>query len=100
MTFLLLSSTVAMIWALTPKLKVTKIIKINKETKNKEEDYYICLSRLGIHAGYITINISSPNTEGLRNFHDQEEMKKLLSGINKIIKEKKNRMSDSYKNIT
>ena len=61
----------------------------NKETKNKEEDYYICLTRLAMHAGYITINISSPNTEGLRDFHDQQEMKKLLSGINKIIKEKK-----------
>ena len=38
----------------------------NKESKNKEEDYYICLSRLSMFAGYITINISSPNTEGLR----------------------------------
>ena len=61
----------------------------NKDTKNKADDYYICLSRLATYAGYITINISSPNTEGLRNFHDQEEMKKLLSGINKVIKEKK-----------
>ena len=61
----------------------------NKETKNKEDDYYICLSRLGMYAGYITINISSPNTEGLRDFHDQGQMRKLLSGINKIIKEKK-----------
>ncbi len=71
----------------------------NKDTKNKADDYYICLSRLAAYAGYITINISSPNTEGLRNFHDQEEMKKLLSGINKVIKEK-NRLSDSAKNIT
>ena len=61
----------------------------NKDTKNKEDDYYICLSRLAAHAGYITINISSPNTEGLRDFHDQKEMKNLLSGIDKIIKEKK-----------
>ena len=61
----------------------------NKDTKNKADDYYICLTRLAAYAGYITINISSPNTEGLRNFHDQEEMKKLLSGINKVIKEKK-----------
>ena len=61
----------------------------NKDTKNKENDYYICLSRLAAHAGYITINISSPNTEGLRDFHDQKEMKNLLSGIDKIIKEKK-----------
>ena len=49
----------------------------NKETKNKEDDYYICLSKLAMCAGYITINISSPNTEGLRDFHDQGEMKKL-----------------------
>ena len=61
----------------------------NKDTKNKENDYYICLSRLATYAGYITINISSPNTEGLRDFHDREEMKKLLSGINITKKEKK-----------
>ncbi len=60
----------------------------NKETKNKEEDYYTCLSKLSEYANYITINISSPNTEGLRNFHDKEEMEKLLRGINKIKKEK------------
>ena len=60
----------------------------NKETKKKEEDYYLCLSRLALYAGYITINISSPNTEGLRDFHDQHELEKLLTGINKIRKEK------------
>ena len=61
----------------------------NKETNNKEEDYFVCLSRLYMYAGYITINISSPNTEGLRNFHNQEKMKKLLTGLNRIKKEKK-----------
>ena len=60
----------------------------NKETKKKEEDYYLCLSRLALYAGYLTINISSPNTEGLRDFHDQHELEKLLTGINKIRKEK------------
>ena len=60
----------------------------NKDTKNKEEDYYLCLSKLSSIAGYITINISSPNTEGLRNFHDQKELEKLLAGINKIKKDK------------
>ncbi len=58
----------------------------NKDTKNKEEDYYLCLSRLSSYAGYLTINISSPNTEGLRDFHDKDELEKLLSGINKIKK--------------
>ena len=61
----------------------------NKDTLNKEEDYNICLPRLAMHASYITINISSPNTEGLRDLHDQEEMKKLLNGLSKVIKEKK-----------
>tara|TARA_B110001452_G_scaffold80209_1_gene65616 strand:+ start:387 stop:1433 length:1047 start_codon:yes stop_codon:yes gene_type:complete len=61
----------------------------NKETKNKEEDYYKCLSMLSRYAGYITINISSPNTEGLRNFHVEKEMSKLLVGLNKIKKNKK-----------
>ncbi len=60
----------------------------NKDTKKKEEDYYLCLSRLSSYAGYITINISSPNTEGLRNFHDQNELERLLTGINKIKQEK------------
>ncbi len=59
----------------------------NKDTKNKEEDYYYCLSKLSKHAGYITINISSPNTQGLRNFHEKKELEKLLNGINKIRKD-------------
>ena len=61
----------------------------NKDTKKKEEDYYFCLSKLSSHAGYITINISSPNTEGLRDFHDQNELEKLLAGITKIKKDKR-----------
>ena len=61
----------------------------NKDTKNKEDDYFTCLAKLAIYSNYITINISSPNTEGLRNFHDQSEMEKLLVGLNKIKKDKK-----------
>ncbi len=60
----------------------------NKDTKNKDEDYFICLSRLSSFAGYITINISSPNTEGLRNFHEEKALEKLLLGVNKIKKAK------------
>ena len=60
----------------------------NKDTANKEEDYYLCLSRLFSNAGYLTINISSPNTEGLRAFQDERELENLLQGINKIKKDK------------
>ena len=61
----------------------------NKETENKIEDYITCLSRLSNYANYITINISSPNTEGLREFHDQKDMERLLTGLNKTKKDKK-----------
>ena len=60
----------------------------NKDTKNKEEDYYQCLTRLSSFGDYLTINISSPNTEGLRDFHEKKELDKLLSGLNKIKKGK------------
>ena len=60
----------------------------NKDTKNKDEDYFTCLSRLSSFAGYLTINISSPNTEGLRNFHEKKALEKLLLGVNKIKKDK------------
>jgi dihydroorotate dehydrogenase len=34
-------------------------------------------------ADYITINISSPNTEDLRSFHDQTKLNELLEAIDK-----------------
>ena len=61
----------------------------NKDTKRKEDDYYECFSKLAQFAEYITVNISSPNTEGLRNFHDRDQMEKLLKGLDKIKKQKK-----------
>ena len=61
----------------------------NKDSKNKVEDFNFCLSKLHLKADYITINISSPNTEGLRNFHSKESMIDLLKNLNKIKKENK-----------
>ncbi len=60
----------------------------NKETKDKSEDFYTCLSKLYSYSDYVTINISSPNTEGLRDFHEENSMTKLLEGLNKIKKNK------------
>ena len=40
----------------------------NRETKDKTEDINKCLSEQYLYADYITVNISSPNTEGLRDF--------------------------------
>jgi len=61
----------------------------NKDTKNKKDDFCLCLKYFFDIADYITVNISSPNTEGLRNFHDQEKLKELLVALDKIKKDNK-----------
>jgi len=53
----------------------------NKDTKNRVEDYLIGLREFYNLADYLTINISSPNTESLRSFHNQNELSELLSEI-------------------
>ena len=55
----------------------------NKNTNNRLEDYLICFRKFYNLADYLTINISSPNTENLRNFHNEDELNELLSLINK-----------------
>ena len=57
----------------------------NMDTENKYEDYLICLRKFHNICDYLTINISSPNTENLRNFHNKNELDQLL----RIIKEEK-----------
>ncbi len=59
----------------------------NKDTQNRLEDYLSCLRTFYRVADYITINISSPNTENLRNFHNEVRLDELLKEINN---EKKN----------
>jgi dihydroorotate dehydrogenase len=59
----------------------------NKDSDNRLEDYANCFRSFHDVADYITINISSPNTEDLRNFHDQIKLNELLESI---YKEKKN----------
>ena len=57
----------------------------NKNTENQEEDFILCFKNFYNLADYITINISSPNTENLRDFHQVDRLIKLL----KLIKEEK-----------
>ena len=53
----------------------------NKDTKNRVEDYLINLRKFYNLADYLTVNISSPNTENLRSFHNSNELSELLSEI-------------------
>ena len=59
----------------------------NKETKDQKNDFCLGLKNFFDIADYITVNISSPNTEGLRDFHDQEKLIDLMVALNKIKKD-------------
>jgi len=56
----------------------------NKTSSNMSEDFIRCAETFFPLGDYITINISSPNTKGLRDFHKKEILKDLLSKINQI----------------
>ena len=63
----------------------------NKNTLDRVDDYVKCLKKFYNLADYLTINISSPNTESLRDFHGKKELNELIKIINN---EKKNLSSD------
>jgi len=45
------------------------------------DDYLICLNKVYDHASYITVNISSPNTAGLRSLQFGDSLKQLLDTL-------------------
>ncbi len=55
----------------------------NKVTPNKEaiKDYLICFEALFEYVDYFVINVSSPNTPGLRELQDKEPLTKLLKKL-------------------
>lgn len=69
------------------KMKYNGILGINigknKTTpdENALDDYLYCLNKVYGFASYITVNISSPNTPGLRNLQYGEALDSLLAGL-------------------
>lgn len=57
----------------------------NKVTPNEEatKDYLICLDALFDHVDYFAVNVSSPNTPGLRELQDKEPLTALLKELKK-----------------
>ncbi|MEC9319595.1 MAG: quinone-dependent dihydroorotate dehydrogenase, partial [Pseudomonadota bacterium] len=55
----------------------------NKVTEEQDalQDYIACLVKVYPYADYVTINISSPNTPGLRNFQHGDALNSLLAGL-------------------
>ena len=53
-------------------------IGANKDSADRIADYARCFSQLGGLADYVTVNVSSPNTPGLRGLQGREELTRLL----------------------
>lgn len=64
----------------------------NKDTPNEQavEDYKICMEALFDVVDYFTVNVSSPNTPGLRDLQDKEPLTNILQRLQDINQAKPN----------
>jgi len=57
-------------------------IGANKDSADRIADYRAAFARLAPFADYVTINVSSPNTPGLRTLQGRDELERLLGAVN------------------
>lgn len=62
----------------------------NKITPNENaiKDYEICFNKLYPYVDYFTVNVSSPNTPGLRELQDKKPLMEILNSLVNIRKQK------------
>jgi dihydroorotate dehydrogenase len=69
------------------KARFSGVLGINlgrtKDTPNASaaDDYLACLERVYARASYVTVNISSPNTQGLRDLQEEETLRRFLGTL-------------------
>jgi dihydroorotate dehydrogenase len=56
-------------------------IGANKDSADRIADYATCYAALAPLADYVTVNVSSPNTPGLRGLQNREELARLLGSL-------------------
>jgi dihydroorotate dehydrogenase len=56
-------------------------IGANKDTVDRAADYVACIAALSPHVGFLTVNVSSPNTPGLRNLQQAAALDDLLARV-------------------
>ena len=68
------------------KLVIGGNIGKNKITPNEDawKDYDICFKELHPHVDYFVVNVSSPNTPGLRELQEKESLRKILTHLQAI----------------
>ena len=60
----------------------------NKNSKDFISDYQLLYQKLEAYSDYITINISSPNTPGIRDIQEKGNIEKLINNLSTIKKKK------------
>ncbi len=62
----------------------------NKITLNENawQDYVICFEKLFDHVDYFVVNVSSPNTPGLRDLQEKEPLKNIINKLQEINNQK------------
>jgi dihydroorotate dehydrogenase len=71
-----------------PKLIIGGNIGKNKITPNEEawKDYEICFEALHGYVDFFVVNVSSPNTPGLRELQEKESLRKILTHLQTLNK--------------
>lgn len=66
----------------------------NKDTPNEKavSDYLLCLTRVYELASYVTVNISSPNTQGLRDLQEEATLRRFIS----VLREAQERLGSQH----
>ncbi len=59
-------------------------IGANRDSPDRIADYALGFERLAPFADYIAVNVSSPNTPGLRGLQDRDELQRLLLVLTKL----------------
>jgi dihydroorotate dehydrogenase len=70
----------------SPRLIIGGNIGKNKITPNEDawKDYEICFKELHPYVDYFVVNVSSPNTPGLRELQEKESLRKILRHLQMI----------------
>lgn len=71
---------------LSSRLVIGGNIGKNKITPNEDAwmDYEICFTALHPYVDYFVVNVSSPNTPGLRALQEKESLRKILTNLQKL----------------
>ena len=72
--------------AIRSRLIIGGNIGKNKITPNEDawKDYEICFKELHPYVDYFVVNVSSPNTPGLRELQEKESLRKILRHLQMI----------------